>query len=49
MWKTKKFKTFEAMNRWLWKHEGKIQYNLIFIENGYAIEWRKLVSIRSCR
>lgn len=42
MWKTKTFKTKEAMKSWLDKREGKIQFDQIFINNGYAVEWRPL-------
>ena len=40
MWKIKKFKTPEAMRTFVSK--GGIQYHELFINNGYAIEYRKL-------
>lgn len=42
MWQTKTFKTSAAMKKWLDKRAGKIQYDPIFVENGYGVEWRKL-------
>lgn len=45
MWRTKTFKTQEAMQAWLDKREGRIQYNEIFINNGYGVECRKLRKI----
>lgn len=42
MWNIKTFKTRESMNRFTAKHGYKLQWNEIFINNGYAIEYRKL-------
>jgi len=42
MWQTKTFKTKESMSAWLNKNLNKIQYQEIFINNGYGIEYRKL-------
>lgn len=42
MWQIKKFKTLEKMNAWLEKRKDRIQYDQVFIENCYAVEWRKL-------
>lgn len=42
MWRTKTFKTKEEMKNWLDKRSGRIQYNEIFINNGYGVEWRPL-------
>jgi len=42
MWKTKIFKTKSTMEKFLCKHEGKIQWVEIFVNNAYGIEWRKL-------
>jgi hypothetical protein len=46
MWQTKTFKTREAMEKWLKKREGRIQYTQIFINNGYGVEWRPLKIIK---
>ncbi len=35
-------KAAEAMKKWLKSKDGRIQFNEIFIENGYAVEWRPL-------
>lgn len=42
MWQIKKFKTQQAMAEWLAKRDGKIQFVEVFVENGWAVEWRKL-------
>ena len=42
MWSTKTFKTRKAMNEWLEQHKGMIQYEEVFINNKYGIEWRPL-------
>ena len=42
MWETKNFKTKEAMNEFIEKNGHKIQWNEIFVNNSYAIEYRKL-------
>jgi len=41
-WQTKTFKTSEAMREWLAKREGRIQWNEIFVNNAYGVEWRDL-------
>lgn len=45
-WQVKTFKTKAAMNAWLARREGKIQYTEIFINNGFGVEWRSLRQIR---
>ena len=42
MWQIKTFKTKEKMIDFINKNKNKIQYTEIFINNGYAIEYRKL-------
>ena len=42
MWVTKVFKTKEAMKRFLEKNGHKIQYEEIYVNNAYGIEYRKL-------
>jgi hypothetical protein len=44
MWQIKKFKTKQAMIEWLEKHIN-IQWVEIFINNGYAIEYRPIHQI----
>ena len=45
MWITKVFKTQKNMQNFINKNKGKIQYTEIFINNGYAIEYRKLIKV----
>jgi hypothetical protein len=45
MWQAKTFKTHEAMETFIQKHKSKIQYQEVFINNGYAIEYRKLIKV----
>lgn len=45
MWEIKSFKSKENMKKFIANNKGKIQYNEIFVNNGYAIEYRKLVKI----
>ena len=45
MWKIKEFKTKEEMNKFIEKNGHKIQCNEIFVNNAYAIEYRKLIKI----
>jgi len=42
MWIKKEFKTRKAMNAFIKKNENKIQYEEIFMNNKYCIEYRKL-------
>lgn len=45
MWEIKTFKTRQDLLDFVGKNYGKIQYQEIFINNGYAIEYRKLRAI----
>jgi hypothetical protein len=45
MWIYKQFKTKEAMNKFTVKNAGKIQWHEIFVNNAYAIEYRKLILV----
>lgn len=45
MWIIKTFKTKDSMSKFIDKNKGKIQFNEIFINNSYAIEYRKLRKI----
>ena len=42
MWKIKTFKTQELMDAFIKRNEGKIQFVEVFVNNAYAIEYRKL-------
>lgn len=41
MWKFKKFKTRELMQAWIDRNKDHVQYTEIFINNGYALEYKK--------
>ena len=45
MWTIKTFKTKEMMNKFIEKNRSKIQYQEVFINNAYGIEYRKLVRV----
>ena len=45
MWVTREFKTRQAMQNFIDKNYNKIQYEEIFINNGFCIEYRKLRKI----
>lgn len=42
MWIVKTFKTKSAMQNFIARNRGKIQWQEIFVNNSYAIEYRKL-------
>ena len=42
MWTIKEFKSEEAKNKWIEKNKGRYQYVEIFVNNGHALEVRKL-------
>jgi hypothetical protein len=44
-WKIKTFKTFQEMQNFVNKNIDKIQYNQIFLNNEYGIEYKKLLKI----
>jgi hypothetical protein len=44
-WKIKIFKTQEAMASWLQRNGRRVQWQEIFVNNAYAVEYRKLVKI----
>ena len=45
MWKIKIFKTEELKNKWIEKNKNKYRIDLIFVNNGYGIEYKKLMKI----
>ncbi len=49
MWNVKHFKTFAAQSKWIAANEHRYQIVRIFVNNGYAVEWRKLVAPRMAR
>ena len=42
MWTTKYFKTLEALQKWIDRNKNKVQYTVIFITNGYGVEYKPL-------
>lgn len=42
MWQTKTFKTKAVMNTYIAKHGHKIQWNEIFVNNAYGIEYKRI-------
>ncbi len=45
MWKTKFFKTYESANKFISINQNKFQTQLLFIENGFAVEYKELKTI----
>ena len=44
-WQFKSFRTKENMEKFIDKIKKNYQYNEIFINNGYAVEYKKLIKI----
>lgn len=42
MWQVKTFRTRQAMLDWVEKNEGLIECEEVFVNDGYAVEYRKL-------
>jgi len=42
MWQFKHFPTQAALLEWVDARAGRIQWNAIFVNNGYAVEYRNL-------
>lgn len=42
MWEYREFKTQAALDKFIEKHGHKIQYEIIYINNSFGIEYRKL-------
>jgi hypothetical protein len=45
MWTIKQFKTSRAMQEWINANSGRVCWNEVFVNNGYAIEYRPLRQI----
>lgn len=45
MWRIKEFKTHREMLNFVGKNRHKMQWHEIFINNGYAIEYKRLLRI----
>jgi hypothetical protein len=42
MWNTKTFKTKEAMKKWIIANDRKTQWQEIFLNNAYGVEFKPL-------
>ena len=42
MWKIRKFASLEAQNLWVSANAGKYQITVLFVNNGFAVEYRRL-------
>jgi hypothetical protein len=42
MWQLKKFKTLAAQNAWCEKNRDCCQIVILFVNNAYAVEYRRL-------
>ena len=44
MWEIKYFKTYEQAKKFMWRNDykNKYRYELLFVENGFAVEYKKL-------
>ena len=43
MWKIKKFKDRKAQNRWIYDNEHRYKIVVLFVNNGFAVEYKKLL------
>ena len=41
LWRVRHFKTFAAQEQWITAHELDYQIERLFVNNGYAVEYRK--------
>lgn len=45
MWKIKRFKDFVAQSEWVRANRDRYQIVELFVENGYAVEYKRLIVI----
>jgi hypothetical protein len=45
MWYIKHFKSFASQSRWIERNRHRCQITILFVNNGYAIEYRVLRQI----
>lgn len=45
MWMTKTFRTEQLRKKWIERNKNKYRIDIIFVNNGYGIEYKKLVKI----
>lgn len=46
MWETKEFKTKESMMKFIDNNKHRLRIEIIYINNGYAVEFKKLKVIK---
>ncbi len=46
MWQVKRFKSLKAQQAWCQSHDHYCQIVVLFVNNGYAVEWRRLRVIK---
>jgi len=42
MWQTKTFRTYQDQQDWITKNQDRYAITILFINNGYAVEFKKL-------
>lgn len=45
MWETKLFKSFKQQEEWIEANKWRYQISRIFVNNGYAVEYKPLTRI----
>lgn len=45
MWEFKRFKTHEAMTKWIEKNKHRYRIDECFVNNGYGVEYKPLITI----
>ena len=45
MWNNKFFRTYLDMINWIRNNENKYRIDIIFVENGYGVEYKKLIKM----
>lgn len=45
MWEVRTFKTKEQLDNFIERNKNKIQYDIIFVNNGFGIEYKKIIKI----
>lgn len=45
MWQTKHFKSFKQQEEWIEANKNRYQISRIFVNNGYAVEYKPLTTI----
>jgi hypothetical protein len=45
MIETKYFKSYQSLKNWIKKNHNDYQYEVIFVHNGYGVEYKPLLKI----